>query len=657
MELAYLSLYRKYRPQTFQEVIGQDHIVRTVMNALNGGRVAHAYLFAGPRGTGKTTFARLLAKGLNCEHGPTGTPCGQCAQCERIARGSSVDVIEIDGASNRGIDEIRDLRERVRYAPAEGRTKVYIIDEVHMLTNEAFNALLKVLEEPPQHIVFIFATTEAHKIPATILSRCQKFDFRRFSLAQTMVLLERVVQAEGVEAERQALVLIARQAEGGMRDALAILDQCLAAEPAKLAVQTVIDVMGTVRRTALAELTASMVQEDLPGALQLVNKLLAEGVEVKQLARDLTLYVRDLLLLNLAPQMPDIVAVDAEERTQLAEQARTAGTASLMRLLQSLEGLESELRWVSNPGLSLELALARCIVTNAGGAPPLAVQAEPAGGDPVLAKRVAALESALSAMQRQLAGLQGSQPAVVNIPPAQPVQSIQPTQPVQPERPAPAAVTADSSLSEAPEQNPPAAAEAPVAGHEAEPDIPAATAEERDMLVRLRQGWPEILGLLREDRHPQSEAFLREGVAGAVRGRTVVIYYAPKHKFHQANMEQPRCKTAAEKAISRFLRQEVNIRTELGVPPDMPATAAGRKESELAAQVQLSLGQAEQAAASDPDAGATGAAEETPPHPAVHKALHYLGGRIVGVRDEEEKAIDEHAENDETSPENAGRYG
>ncbi len=297
--MTYLSLYRKYRPQTFAEVIGQEHIVHTITNALNSGRVAHAYLFAGPRGTGKTTFARLLAKGLNCAKGTTGSPCGSCDQCERIASGFSVDVIEIDGASNRGIDEIRELRERVRFAAVEARSKVYIIDEVHMLTNEAFNALLKVLEEPPANVVFIFATTEAHKIPPTILSRCQKFDFRRFNLAQTLTLLEKVVAAENVNAEQEALALVARQAEGGLRDALAILDQCLAMDPQTLTVQTVVHVMGIVRRDALAQLSANLLKADLAATLQLVNELLNEGVDVRQLARDLALYVRDILLVKV----------------------------------------------------------------------------------------------------------------------------------------------------------------------------------------------------------------------------------------------------------------------------------------------------------------------------------------------------------------------
>ena len=226
--MAYIALYRKWRPQTFKDLVGQEHISRTLANAITSGHIGHAYLFAGPRGTGKTSTAKILAKALNCEHGPTPEPCGKCEQCRKITEGSSMDVFEIDAASNRGIDEIRDLRETVKFAPVDGRYKVYIIDEVHMLTTEAFNALLKTLEDPPAHVVFILATTEAHKVPPTIQSRCQRYDFKRITVGEIEGRLRYIAKEMKMEAEDEALSMIAIQADGGMRDALSILDQCAA---------------------------------------------------------------------------------------------------------------------------------------------------------------------------------------------------------------------------------------------------------------------------------------------------------------------------------------------------------------------------------------------------------------------------------------------
>lgn len=650
--MAYLSLYRKYRPQTFAEVIGQEHIVRTITNALNSGRVAHAYLFAGPRGTGKTTFARLLAKGLNCAQGPTGSPCGSCYQCERIANGYSVDVIEIDGASNRGIDEIRELRERVRFAPVEARTKVYIIDEVHMLTNEAFNALLKVLEEPPAHVIFIFATTEAHKIPPTILSRCQKFDFRRFNLTQTLLLLDKVVTAENVNAEHQALVLVARQAEGGMRDALAILDQCLSMDSQKLTVQTVVEVMGIVRRDALAQLTAHLLQADLAKTLQLVNELLSEGVDVRQLARDLALYARDLLLLKVAPQVPDLIAAEDDEMTHMAQQVKSCETSQLLRLLGSLEGLEAELRWASNPGLSLELALVRAVQPER--------EAEGAGNQvAALAHKVAALEKTLASVQQMVTSISAtSATPATQVTAAPAATTVAAMQTASTTLTRPAAVSVRTPITPEPLSESVAPVSAPPTV-----DVTALSTNEMQILMQLQQGWTNVLSMLKEERLLQTEAFLCEGTPGAVHGRNIVIYFDPKHKFHQASMEQPRCKNAAEKVISRFLGKDVSITTQLGTPPEITApapesdqmieSASAHKSAQMPESIpapeSAQMPQKESIIPADEQANwAEQAAtkEETTDiedivrqNPAVRKALQHLGGRIVGIQREGEELI------------------
>lgn len=368
--MSYLALYRQWRPQSFGRVVGQEHITRTLQNALKQGSLSHAYLFCGPRGTGKTTVAKLLAKAVNCLR-PEGTePCNQCPICQKITEGSSVDVLEIDAASNRGIDEIRDLKEKVKYAPAEARRKVYIVDEVHMLTNEAFNALLKTLEEPPSHVLFIMATTEPHKVPVTILSRCQRFDFHRFSADQITGQLAEVAESLGVEAEPGALAAIARAAEGGMRDALSLFDQVCAYCGSRVTLTDVLSVLGAVPGQVLADLALGVAVRDFTAVLRLLGDLAVQGKDMRQLLRDLTGYFRALLLVALGAEGALEAALTAEEEQTARGVASKFSAAELASILKVLAESDGEMRWAPQPRLILEMALIKAIYREGEGLPP-----------------------------------------------------------------------------------------------------------------------------------------------------------------------------------------------------------------------------------------------------------------------------------------------
>ena len=352
--MAYVALYRRWRPQNFDTLVGQQPVKQALTNALTSGRIAHAYLFAGPRGTGKTSTARILAKALNCEHGPTPNPCGECDNCRRIAEGSSMDVFEIDAASNRGIDEIKALRDQLAFTPVDCRYKVYIIDEVHMLTTEAFNALLKTLEEPPSHVIFILATTDPHKIPATIHSRCQRFDFRRVTVEEIVQHLAMVAQGSGLEADEDALRLIAIQSEGGMRDALSLLDQC-GVMAKKITAVTVREVLGIVGREALRALVETIGRQDVPLALSQLAALLEQGKDVRQIVTELIEYLRALLLFKAVPQYNEVYLTDTASNLESLAALYTSD-----RIMASEERLHAalvELRGTMRPRITAELCL------------------------------------------------------------------------------------------------------------------------------------------------------------------------------------------------------------------------------------------------------------------------------------------------------------
>ena len=352
--MAYVALYRRWRPQDFDTLVGQHAVKTALSNALASGRIAHAYLFTGPRGTGKTSTARILAKALNCDKGPTAHPCGECLNCERIAAGASMDVIEIDAASNRGIDEIKSLRDQTAYSPVNGRYKVFIIDEVHMLSTEAFNALLKTLEEPPAHVIFILATTDPHKIPATIHSRCQRFDFRRVTVEEITDHLAMVAEKSGINADREALRLIAIQSEGGMRDALSLLDQC-GVMAQQITAATVREVLGIVGRETLRQLVSAIGKQDLSATLAKLNFLLEQGKDVRQVLTELAEYFRALLLYKAAPSYQEVYLTDTEEA--LSENAPLFSNDRLLAAEERLHVGLSELRWTVRPRITAELCL------------------------------------------------------------------------------------------------------------------------------------------------------------------------------------------------------------------------------------------------------------------------------------------------------------
>lgn len=356
--MSYVALYRKFRPDNFDDVKGQDHIVATLRNQIEADRIGHAYLFCGTRGTGKTTVAKILARAVNCEHPVNGSPCGACEMCKAIAAGASMNVIEIDAASNNGVDNIREIVEEVAYSPTEGRFKVYIIDEVHMLSIGAFNALLKTLEEPPSYVIFILATTEVHKIPITILSRCQRYDFRRISLDTISMRLKNLMDKEQVPVEEKALRYVAKAADGSMRDALSLLDQCIAFHFGdELTYDKVLDVLGAVDTGVFSRLLRSVLERDVAACIALLDEIVVQGRELTQFVTEFTWYLRNLLLVKTSDDIEDVIEVSTDNLRLLKEEAELVEADGIIRYIRIFSELSGQIRYAAQKRVLTEVAL------------------------------------------------------------------------------------------------------------------------------------------------------------------------------------------------------------------------------------------------------------------------------------------------------------
>ena len=539
--MAYLALYRQWRPQDFENLIGQEHINTTLKNAITSGKVAHAYLFAGPRGTGKTSTAKILAKALNCKHGPTPSPCNKCSACERITAGNSMDVFEIDAASNRGIDEIRDLRETVKFAPVEGQKKIYIIDEVHMLTNEAFNALLKTLEEPPGHVVFILATTEPHRIPATIHSRCQRYDFRRIGAKEIEKRLVMVAEKSSIPVSADAIQLIAAHAEGGMRDALSILDQCASLEAQEITALEVRGLLGLIGHEWVWRMADALIDRNGPECLTALDELIVMGKDGRQVLLELALHMRSLMLHKAAPNAEGIERY-SNDKTVLAAQSSKVTHSELVEIIRLLHEGAVDARWSAEPRISVEMAL-------------LSICRRSGGEDlAALVERIAQLENTLNSI---VAGQ-------INIVPT------------------PASVVA--AIPVMPPITPPVAKADPVRA--ATPKREAALSPKPVIVTGdVKTTWDAVLKQLVSDGKRTVHACVSQGQLVSLDDKTATVRFASQ--FTKDRTEKEDFRLVMEKIIAQVTGRELRLQCILGSATPAPPPQVAKPSPSPTTQIEV----------------------------------------------------------------------
>ncbi len=596
--MGYLSLYRKWRPKTFDDLAGQKTVVKTLKNAIEHNRISHAYLFCGPRGTGKTSAAKAFAKALNCEKGPTVNPCNQCFSCEQINSGRSVDVIEIDAASNRRIDEIRDLREKVKFSPSEGDYKVYIIDEVHMLTKEAFNALLKTLEEPPKNVVFILATTEPHKILPTIISRCQRFDFGLLSIQDLSKRMKYICEQEKISVSDGALTMIARSAEGGMRDAISILDQAIAFGGDRVNIEDVNTILGKVDQQILKEIVMVMASHDTKRGLELVNKIIDQGKDIHQFVKDLILHFRDLMLVKECGVQNNIIDLPEEFKLEQMEQAQNFKTSDLLKILEMLSDADQQLRFASQPRLILELTLIKLL-------------------SPEVDTSMTNLINRLAKVEEMLESRPSIQERII----VSPKPEVAPVQKIQEK------VASQSKINKNVEVKETTKEVLEVAQPAKEESIKEQGVKSISITKdELENYWKVTLDFLNKKSETRKlRAFLLKGKPYAIVGNTIYIVFPQSSTFHKAHAEEEidKLELVLKKVIGQTVHARCIFEGEEGKIPKrveereagaIPSASEIQDRSEENKPIKLTREQIEN-------------------DPIVQKTLKYFGGKIIGIED------------------------